>query len=159
MGNKTNYNNNNNNSNRSIKLTNNPNVNFKEYCNSNITSKEKIYKNSFIFLYIIGKGGFGKVWKVIHKQSKNNYALKEMIKAKIIDKKSEHSIKNERDLLANINCSFIVNMHYAFQDYENVYIVMDYLSGGDLRYHLSVRKEFSECQISNILYIFNKTKY
>ena len=73
-----------------------------------------------------------------------------MSKAKIIDKKSERSIKYERDLLAKINHPFIVNMHYAFQDYENLYLVMDLLNGGDLRYHLSKNKNFTEEQTSNL---------
>src|SRR5690606_33221553 len=42
--------------------------------------------------------------------------------------------------------SFIVNMQYAFQDYENLYLVMDLLTGGDLRYHVSKHKRFSEEQ-------------
>lgn len=40
-------------------------------------------------------------------------------------------------------------MHFAFQDRENLYIMMDYLEGGDLRYHISRHKKFSENQASN----------
>jgi serine/threonine protein kinase len=39
-------------------------------------------------------------------------------------------------------------MYYSFQDYENLYLVMDYLTGGDLRYHISRHKRFSEIQTS-----------
>ena len=105
--------------------------------------------NSFEFKYVIGKGGFGKVWKVIYKKTGNLYALKQMSKAKIIEKKSERAIKYERDLLVKIHHPFIVNMHYAFQDTQNLYIVLDLLSGGDLRYHLSQNKKFNEEQTSN----------
>jgi serine/threonine protein kinase len=56
----------------------------------------------FDFKYVIGRGGFGKVWKVFQKKGKKCYAMKVMSKAKIIDKKSDHSIKYERDLLAKI---------------------------------------------------------
>ena len=46
-------------------------------------------------------------------------------------------------------------MVYAFQDYENLYLVMDLLTGGDLRYHISKAKKFSETQTSNnIIYIY-----
>ena len=116
-----------------------------------ITSNQEIYplsSNSFEFKYVIGKGGFGKVWKVVFNKTETLYALKQMSKAKIIDKKSERSIKYERDLLAKIHHPFIVNMHYAFQDYENLYLVMDLLNGGDLRYHLSKNKNFTEEQTS-----------
>ena len=69
-----------------------------------------------------------------------------MSKVKIIDKKSEKSIKNEREFLSYLHNPFIVNMNYAFQDYENLYLVMDLLTGGDLRYHISKKKKFSESQ-------------
>ena len=79
------------------------------------------------------------------------YALKQMSKAKIIEKKSERAIKYERDLLAKIHHPFIVNMHYAFQDTQNLYIVLDLLSGGDLRYHIAHKRTFSETQTKFII--------
>jgi len=54
-----------------------------------------VSRNRFDFLHIIGKGGFGKVWKVVDKKYKISYALKEMSKVKVIDKKSVNSIKYE----------------------------------------------------------------
>ena len=114
---------------------------------------EKVNKNSFEYLSIIGKGGFGKVWKVFHKQKKIKYALKEMNKIKILDKKSEKSVIYERILLSRMNHPFIINMHYAFQDKDNLYIVMDLLTGGDLRYHLCNQKKFNEEQTSKNIII------
>ena len=103
-------------------------------------------RNNFEFIYIIGKGGFGKVWRVQEKKTKKLYALKEMSKTKIIDKKSEKSINGEREFLSFLHHPFIVNMHYAFQDSDNLYLVMDLLTGGDLRYHCSRYRTFSEEQ-------------
>jgi serine/threonine protein kinase len=108
--------------------------------------EEKVSRASFEYLQIIGKGGFGKVWKVYSRKFKSNYAMKEMSKSKIIDKKSEKSVKAERDLLAIMNHPFIINMHFAFQDKDNLYIIMDYLTGGDLRYHICKHRKFSETQ-------------
>ena len=105
-----------------------------------------VNRNNFDFLYVIGKGGFGKVWKVKSKKTKMTYALKEMSKLKVIDKKSIKSINSEKDLLSKLHHPFIVNMHYAFQDNENLYLVMDLLLGGDLRFHISRHKKFSEEQ-------------
>ena len=47
-------------------------------------------------MYPIGKGGFGKVWKVESKKSRGVYAMKEMSKIKIINKKSVSSVMNEK---------------------------------------------------------------
>ena len=112
-------------------------------------------KNHFEFLHIIGRGGFGKVWKVKLKKTNEYFALKEMSKTKIIDRRSEASIMSEKTLLSKLNNPFIVNMYFAFQDYLNLYLVMDLLSGGDLRYQLGKKKKFTEKEtkffISNII--------
>ena len=52
----------------------------------------------------------------------------------------------------NNNHRFIVNMIYAFQDRDNLYLVMDLLTGGDLRFHISRQRRFSEEQTSIIFY-------
>ena len=69
-----------------------------------------------------------------------------MKKVKVIDKKSEISILYERELLSRMLHPFIVNMHFSFQDHDNLFLIMDYLSGGDLRYNISHKKTFSEKQ-------------
>ena len=101
-------------------------------------------KNFFEFLYIIGRGGFGKVWKVKLKKTNEYFALKEMSKLKIIDRRSEISIMSEKTLLSKLNNPFIVNMYFTFQDFSNLYLVMDLLTGGDLRYHIAKRRRFTE---------------
>ena len=78
------------------------------------------------------------------KKTNKKYALKEMSKVKIIDRRSEKSIKTEREFLSKLRHPFIVNMNCAFQDFENLYLVMDLLTGGDLRYHICKLRRFSE---------------
>lgn len=63
---------------------------------------------------------------------------------RIITKKSVNSVMNERTLLSSLKHTLIVNMYYAFQDRENLYLVMDYMRGGDLRYHIGKMRRFSE---------------
>ena len=85
---------------------------------------------------------------------------------KVIDKKSINSIIYERELLSRLNHPLIVNLQYAFQDYNNLYLVLDLLTGGDLRYQIGHhrRQYFSEqqtkffvsCIISALYYIHNK---
>ena len=97
------------------------------------------------------------------KRNNKKYALKEMSKVKIIDRRSEKNIKSEREFLSILRHPFIVNMNCAFQDYDNLYLVMDLLTGGDLRYHLCKIRQFSEnetkffiaCLILGLEYIHN----
>ena len=70
-----------------------------------------------------------------------------MSKVKIIDKKSEDSIIGERDLLSKLKHPFIINMLCAFQDYENLYLLLDFLSGGDLRYQFNSDHIFTENEL------------
>ncbi len=51
-------------------------------------------------------------------------------------------------LLADLSHPFVVNMHYAFQDRETLFLVMDLMPGGDLRYHIGTNKKFTEVQAS-----------
>ena len=79
-----------------------------------------------------------------------------MNKSKIIDQNSERNMLQERFFLSKMNNPFIVNMICSFQDKDNIYLVLQLLTGGDLRYHLSNYTEpFTEKQIkflfSNII--------
>lgn len=105
-------------------------------------------KSDFTLQFIIGRGGFGKVWHASHNTSNTLHAIKEMSKARILAKRSVSSVMNERKILALLRHEFIVNIHYAFQDAEQLYLVMDLKLGGDLRFHLSRLKRFSERQTS-----------
>ena len=87
------------------------NCNFKA---ENFDPSVEISKSNFQFHYVIGKGGFGKVWKVERKKTKTIFAMKEMSKARIIAKRSVNSVMNERKLLAMLRHPFLVNIHYAF---------------------------------------------
>ena len=130
-----------------IKQTTIDNDNSNNNININtVLSNININKNMFEFLYVIGRGGFGKVWKVVYKKTHYPFALKEMSKVKIIDRKSEKNILNERNVLAKLKHPFIINMKCAFQDKDYLYLLMDFLPGGDLRYHFCKHKRFNETQ-------------
>lgn len=57
-------------------------------------------RNDFYFIKPVGKGGFGKVWKVVRKTDNKIFAMKEMYKARVLAKRSIHSVINERKILS-----------------------------------------------------------
>ena len=123
-----------------------------------LNEANRLKLDDFVLLHPIGRGGFGRVWQVRLKRQYNSniidirlqknksriFAMKEMNKAKICLKKSIKSVANERKFLEIFNYNLLCNMYYAFQDDETLYIIMDYLSGGDLRFHICRRNFFTE---------------
>ena len=67
---------------------------------------------------------------------------------RVLLKKSVSSVINEKTILDQLENPFIINMKSAFQDREYLYMTMEYLRGGDLRYHLCFRDYFTEEQTS-----------
>ena len=95
----------------------------------------------------IGRGGFSLVWKVKNKNDSNILAMKEMSKARVVFKKCVKSVLNEQRILSILKHPLLVNMHYAFQTPETLYLVMDYMEGGDLRYAIGNNGAFSEPEV------------
>ena len=81
-----------------------------------------------------------------------------MEKSHVIAKRSVTSIIFERELLSRLKNDFIVNICYAFQDHEKLYLVLNLSSGGDLRYHLYKNKKFNEEETSKFFNYNNKNK-
>lgn len=98
-------------------------------------------KSMFAFKMAVGKSAYGMVWKAVKKTNNAEYAIKVMDKATIFNMRSIDCILNEHHLLSTLRYPFIVNMHYAFHEKSTVYLVQRYMSGGDLRYHMDLRKK------------------
>ena len=71
-----------------------------------------------------------------------------MDKARILANNSLHYVLEEKEFLSSIGHDFIVNMVAAFQDRQNLYLLMDYVECGDLRYYLKRKHEFGEESVS-----------
>ncbi|CAK85153.1 unnamed protein product (macronuclear) [Paramecium tetraurelia] len=98
----------------------------------------------FIFTKVVGRGSFGKVMLVQHKMTKRYYAMKILRKDVIQQKGQQVHTMNERQILEVAQHPFIVQLHFAFQTPEKLYLVTDFLAGGELFYHLRKSKKFPE---------------
>ncbi|KAI7868063.1 kinase-like domain-containing protein [Spinellus fusiger] len=101
----------------------------------------------FRLLRTIGKGALGKVLLVQHKQTKHYFALKAINKTQCIRRKAVNHVIAERFLLEDIHHTLLVKMHYAFQDEEHFFLVLDVMAGGDLRFQLTQTGPLSELQV------------
>ena len=101
--------------------------------------------SELIFNQVIGQGAFGKVIKVSYKFNKEeSYALKVMRKDKLVECNVVECIKAEQKVLAMPGKpSFLTDLKASFQDEEKIYMVMDFISGGDLFTHLERSRRFS----------------
>ena len=96
----------------------------------------KVTYNDFEPIKLLGRGSFGEVLLVRLKANKKVYAMKILNKNLLKIKKQELHTKTERDLMVKINCPFIVNIKSAFQDTKKLYIVSEFMQGGDMFFHL-----------------------
>jgi len=92
--------------------------------------------HEFEIMDTLGTGTFGRVRLVKYKKDAKWMAMKILKKAEIIRLKQVEHIKAEKTILGSINHPFIVNMYGAFQDERCLYMLMEYVIGGELFSHL-----------------------
>ncbi|KAG5887882.1 hypothetical protein JTB14_015534 [Gonioctena quinquepunctata] len=88
--------------------------------------------DDFEHIKVIGRGAFGKVQLVRHKYTKKVYAMKRLSKADLIKRSDSAFFWEERHIMAHASSEWIVQLHFAFQDAKHLYMVMDYMPGGDI---------------------------
>ncbi|XP_048407511.1 serine/threonine-protein kinase 32C isoform X2 [Stegostoma tigrinum] len=106
--------------------------------------KEGVTFDHFQILRAIGKGSFGKVCIVQKRDTEKMYAMKYMNKQQCIERDEVRNVFRELEILQEIEHVFLVNLWYSFQDEEDMFMVVDLLLGGDLRYHLQQNVQFTE---------------
>lgn len=107
---------------------------------------EKADPSQFELLKVLGQGSYGKVFlvrKIKGPDAGQLYAMKVLKKATLKVRDRVRS-KMERDILAEVNHPFIVKLHYAFQTEGKLYLILDFLRGGDLFTRLSKEVMFTE---------------
>lgn len=90
----------------------------------------------FDLLKLIGEGAFGKVILVRNRLDKMLYAMKVLSKKLLKKKNNVQYMKSERDILTKIQHPFVVSLYFAFQSETKLFLVMDFLAGGELFFHL-----------------------
>uniref|UniRef100_A0A7N6AJC2 Serine/threonine-protein kinase sax-1 n=1 Tax=Anabas testudineus TaxID=64144 RepID=A0A7N6AJC2_ANATE len=86
----------------------------------------------FESLKVIGRGAFGEVRLVQKKDTGHVYAMKILRKADMLEKEQVGHIRAERDILVEADSLWVVKMFYSFQDKMNLYLIMEFLPGGDM---------------------------
>ncbi|KAK8597584.1 hypothetical protein V6N13_094987 [Hibiscus sabdariffa] len=94
--------------------------------------RHKICVDDFDPLTIIGRGAFGEVRLCREKKSGNIYAMKKLKKSEMLMRGQVEHVRAERNLLAEVASHCIVKLYYSFQDAEYLYLIMEYLPGGDM---------------------------
>ncbi|KAL5418322.1 Serine/threonine-protein kinase [Paraphaeosphaeria minitans] len=103
----------------------------------------------FEILKLIGKGTFGQVFQVRKRDTRRIYAMKVLSKKVIVQKKEVAHTLGERNILvrtAMADSAFIVGLKFSFQTPSDLYLVTDYMSGGELFWHLQREGRFQEAR-------------
>ncbi|KAH8891064.1 kinase-like protein [Thozetella sp. PMI_491] len=111
------------------------------------SERKHVGPEDFEILRLIGKGTFGQVYQVRKKDTRRIYAMKVLSKKVIVQKKEVAHTVGERNILvrtATSDSPFIVGLKFSFQTPSDLYLVTDYMSGGELFWHLQKDGRFDE---------------
>lgn len=104
--------------------------------------------DDFKILKLLGQGSFGKVFLVTKDQAPQQgafFAMKVLRKELILQLNQVEHIMSERLILEGVNSPFIVHMHYAFQTQDKLYLVMDFVQGGELFTYVKTQRKLGHC--------------
>jgi len=108
--------------------------------------RSKLDVHDFDPLKVIGRGAFGEVRLVQKKDTGHVYAMKILRKADMLEKEQIAHVRAERDVLVEADHQWVVKMYYCFQDALNLYLVMEFLPGGDMMTLLMKKDTMTEEQ-------------
>ncbi|XP_008166389.2 serine/threonine-protein kinase MRCK beta isoform X1 [Chrysemys picta bellii] len=97
-----------------------------------LVKEMQLHRDDFEIIKVIGRGAFGEVAVVKMKSTERIYAMKILNKWEMLKRAETACFREERNVLVNGDCQWITTLHYAFQDENYLYLVMDYYVGGDL---------------------------
>jgi len=94
--------------------------------------RSRLGPDDFEPIKVIGKGAFGEVRLVQKVDTGHVFAMKILRKADMVEKEQVAHVRAERDILVEADHQWVVKMFYSFQDPANLYLVMEFLPGGDM---------------------------
>jgi len=105
---------------------------------------EKVGPDSFLLIDQLGKGSFGEVFEVKHKQTDQVYAMKILKKNKVMSGNLLRYTITERNVLSYINHPYIVSLHYAFQTHNYLVLLLQFCPGGNLQRLIEKEKRLQD---------------
>merc|ERR1719359_657995 len=109
-----------------------------------LSAVEKVGPDSFLLVERLGKGSFGEVFQVKHKQTHNIYAMKILRKNKVMTGNLLRYTLTERNVLSYINHPYIVSLHYAFQTNNYLVLLLQFCPGGNMQRLIEREKRLQE---------------
>lgn len=112
--------------------------------------------SDFSFIKTLGTGSFGRVHLVRSCHNTRFYAIKVLNKDRVVRMKQVEHTNSEREMLERVRHPFLVNLWGTFKDAKNLYMVMDFISGGELfsllrKSQVSVADHFQKCTVTTVL--------
>ncbi|XP_025086391.1 serine/threonine-protein kinase 38-like isoform X1 [Pomacea canaliculata] len=108
--------------------------------------RSRLGVDDFESIKVIGRGAFGEVRLVQKRDTGHVYAMKILRKADMLEKDQVAHVRAERDILVEADHTWVVKMFYSFQDAQNLFLIMEFLPGGDLMTLLMKKDTLSEEQ-------------
>ena len=130
--------------NENYSITEVPVIKSKEESTKMTNIEKRLCYDDFTPLKLLGTGSFGRVLLVRKKTNNKLFAMKILLKSYLKQKHQEEHTKTERDLMVSINCPFVMDVKYAFQDEIHLYLVTEFMQGGDMFFHMHDRGLFKK---------------
>ena len=97
-----------------------------------VSARYTLALNDFELLVCVGEGSFGKVYKVRMRQTGKIYAMKVLEKRTLRTEKDVNDVLSELRVMQSLDHPFIVQLHCSFQTEDRLYMIMDFLAGGEV---------------------------
>lgn len=117
---------------------------YKRYIRTKYIETAKVAVKDFTTFRVLGRGGFGAVHACRKKNSGTIYAMKCIHKKLVSQKHALDNVLEERNVLTMMKGNFVTNLKYALQNEDTLYLIMDLMLGGDLKFHLINAGRFTE---------------